>query len=202
MESRSPIAQAGCWRSQPVAGWRILASGSNLSWKLLELRVLPGTDNFRLEMTTMTIETKFDSNYRKVLVAARRARQTAKWFLRPGCEPLHQSLPHRAGRDRSRQNLLRKKRCTRHQAVGGRSWHSHLVERNSVPPPVRRLIGHADSYRVEFPHRLSTLAVCNLAAAFSWRAEKPGAMIHPQYVDWHDQSRWGVAGSRGAPGGN
>jgi len=31
--------------------------------------------NFPLEMTPMMIETSFDSNYRKVLVAARRARQ-------------------------------------------------------------------------------------------------------------------------------
>jgi DNA-directed RNA polymerase subunit omega len=33
------------------------------------------SNNFPLEMTPMTIETGFDSNYRKVLVAARRARQ-------------------------------------------------------------------------------------------------------------------------------
>ena len=33
------------------------------------------SSNFPLERTPMTIETKFDSNYRKVLVAARRARQ-------------------------------------------------------------------------------------------------------------------------------
>jgi len=33
------------------------------------------SNNFSLEMTPMTIETSFDSNYRKVLVAARRARQ-------------------------------------------------------------------------------------------------------------------------------
>jgi DNA-directed RNA polymerase subunit omega len=33
------------------------------------------SNNFPLEMTPMTIETSFDSNYRKVLVAARRARQ-------------------------------------------------------------------------------------------------------------------------------
>ena len=33
------------------------------------------SSNFRLEMNPMTIETSFDSNYRKVLVAARRARQ-------------------------------------------------------------------------------------------------------------------------------
>ena len=32
-------------------------------------------NNFPLEMMPMTIETQFDSNYRKVLVAARRARQ-------------------------------------------------------------------------------------------------------------------------------
>ena len=35
---------------------------------------LPASNNFPSEMT-MTIETTFDSNYRKVLVAARRARQ-------------------------------------------------------------------------------------------------------------------------------
>ena len=37
--------------------------------------VPPGSSNFPLEMIRMTIETQFDSNYRKVLVAARRARQ-------------------------------------------------------------------------------------------------------------------------------
>ena len=35
----------------------------------------PASNSFHLEMNPMTIETKFDSNYRKVLVAARRARQ-------------------------------------------------------------------------------------------------------------------------------
>jgi DNA-directed RNA polymerase subunit omega len=35
----------------------------------------PTSSSFFLEMTRMTIETSFDSNYRKVLVAARRARQ-------------------------------------------------------------------------------------------------------------------------------
>ena len=35
----------------------------------------PASSSFLLEMTPMTIETHFDSNYRKVLVAARRARQ-------------------------------------------------------------------------------------------------------------------------------
>ena len=35
----------------------------------------PGSSNSSLETTPMTIETSFDSNYRKVLVAARRARQ-------------------------------------------------------------------------------------------------------------------------------
>jgi len=39
------------------------------------LRDLQGSSNFPLEMIPMTIETQFDSNYRKVLVAARRARQ-------------------------------------------------------------------------------------------------------------------------------
>jgi DNA-directed RNA polymerase subunit omega len=37
--------------------------------------VTPASNNFPLEMNPMTIETGFDSNYRKVLVAARRARQ-------------------------------------------------------------------------------------------------------------------------------
>ncbi len=36
---------------------------------------IPASRSFPLEMTLMTIETNFDSNYRKVLVAARRARQ-------------------------------------------------------------------------------------------------------------------------------
>lgn len=35
----------------------------------------PASKSCPLEMTLMTIETSFDSNYRKVLVAARRARQ-------------------------------------------------------------------------------------------------------------------------------
>jgi DNA-directed RNA polymerase subunit omega len=35
----------------------------------------PASSNSFLEMIPMTIETSFDSNYRKVLVAARRARQ-------------------------------------------------------------------------------------------------------------------------------
>jgi len=35
----------------------------------------PASSSFPLEMNPMTIETQFDSNYRKVLVAARRARQ-------------------------------------------------------------------------------------------------------------------------------
>jgi DNA-directed RNA polymerase subunit omega len=39
------------------------------------LKVAPANNNFLLEMNPMTIETSFDSNYRKVLVAARRARQ-------------------------------------------------------------------------------------------------------------------------------
>lgn len=35
----------------------------------------PASNSSPLEMIPMTIETSFDSNYRKVLVAARRARQ-------------------------------------------------------------------------------------------------------------------------------
>lgn len=39
------------------------------------MKAATDNNNFPSEMTTMTIETSFDSNYRKVLVAARRARQ-------------------------------------------------------------------------------------------------------------------------------
>jgi DNA-directed RNA polymerase subunit omega len=39
------------------------------------LMALPASKTCRLEMIPMKIETQFDSNYRKVLVAARRARQ-------------------------------------------------------------------------------------------------------------------------------
>jgi len=39
------------------------------------LKAAPANNNFRLKRNPMTIETSFDSNYRKVLVAARRARQ-------------------------------------------------------------------------------------------------------------------------------
>ncbi len=45
----------------------------------------------------MTIETSFDSNYRKVLVAARRARQIQSGSAALGPQPLHQGLPHRTG---------------------------------------------------------------------------------------------------------
>lgn len=39
------------------------------------MKAATANNNFPLEMIPMTIETSFDSNYRKVLVAARRARQ-------------------------------------------------------------------------------------------------------------------------------
>ena len=39
------------------------------------MKAATDNNNFPLEMNPMTIETSFDSNYRKVLVAARRARQ-------------------------------------------------------------------------------------------------------------------------------
>ena len=39
------------------------------------MKAATDNNNFPLEMSPMTIETSFDSNYRKVLVAARRARQ-------------------------------------------------------------------------------------------------------------------------------
>jgi len=41
----------------------------------LESKAATVNNNFPLEMMLMMIETSFDSNYRKVLVAARRARQ-------------------------------------------------------------------------------------------------------------------------------
>ena len=39
------------------------------------MKAVTDNNNFPLERIPMTIETSFDSNYRKVLVAARRARQ-------------------------------------------------------------------------------------------------------------------------------
>ena len=57
----------------------------------------------------MTIETRFDSNYRKVLVAARRARQIQSGPML-WSHTLHQGLPHRPGRDRRRQDCLRQER--------------------------------------------------------------------------------------------
>ena len=39
------------------------------------MKAATDNNNFPLEMNSMTIETSFDSNYRKALVAARRARQ-------------------------------------------------------------------------------------------------------------------------------
>ncbi len=47
----------------------------------------------------MTIETSFDSNYRKVLVAARRARQLQSGSHALVNSPVHQGLPHCPGRD-------------------------------------------------------------------------------------------------------
>ena len=55
------------------------------------MTALPASNNFPLEMIPMTIETSFDSNYRKVLVAARRARQ-----LQSGSAALVQSRSTKA----------------------------------------------------------------------------------------------------------
>jgi len=54
---------------------------------------IPASSNYLLEMNPMTIETGFDSNYRKVLVAARRARQ-----LQSGSHALVQSQSTKACR--------------------------------------------------------------------------------------------------------
>ena len=58
----------------------------------------PASSGFSLEINPMTIETNFDSKYRKVLVAARRARQ-----LQNGSQalvdPVQQGMPDCAGRD-------------------------------------------------------------------------------------------------------
>ena len=53
----------------------------------------PASSSFLLEMNPMTIETSFDSNYRKVLVAARRARQ-----IQSGSHALVQSQSTKACR--------------------------------------------------------------------------------------------------------
>ena len=45
----------------------------------------------------MDIKEGFDSNYRYVLVAARRARQLAEWFAAAGECALGQGLPRGAG---------------------------------------------------------------------------------------------------------
>ena len=53
----------------------------------------PASSNSHLEKNRMTIETQFDSNYRKVLVAARRARQ-----LQSGSRALVSSQSNKACR--------------------------------------------------------------------------------------------------------
>ena len=53
----------------------------------------PASSSFLLEMNPITIETSFDSNYRKVLVAARRARQ-----IQSGSHALVQSQSTKACR--------------------------------------------------------------------------------------------------------
>ena len=69
-----PVAQGvGGRRGLPAD--QIRRSGLNLCWRRLESTATPASSNFPLERIPMTIETSFDSNYRKVLVAARRARQ-------------------------------------------------------------------------------------------------------------------------------
>src|ERR1017187_6463848 len=50
-------------------------SGSSRCWRPSGSTAHRASKDFCLERIKMTIETQFDSNYRKVLVAARRARQ-------------------------------------------------------------------------------------------------------------------------------
>ena len=87
-------------------------SGLNLCWRPSVSTAPPASSNFSLEMTPMTIETSFDSNYRKVLVAARRARQ-----LQSGSHALVPTHPTRLaaspGRDRSGQDRLRERPASR-----------------------------------------------------------------------------------------
>src|SRR5581483_6486825 len=75
MAKPSLTARAECWRSPQPACNRTRRSGSNLCWRLSASWATPASNNSPFEMNPMTIETSFDSNYRKVLVAARRARQ-------------------------------------------------------------------------------------------------------------------------------
>jgi guanylate kinase len=71
-------------------------NGSNLCWRPSAFGDSSQQQDDPLERIPMTIETSFDSNYRKVLVAARRARQlqSGSHALVP---PVHQGLPHRPG---------------------------------------------------------------------------------------------------------
>ena len=66
----------------------------------------------------MTIETGFDSNYRKVMVAARRARQLQSGSHALIPTQLQQTLPHRPGGDHRRQDRLREDRNAGGQAAG------------------------------------------------------------------------------------
>src|ERR1019366_6223656 len=75
MPSRLLTVRAGRWRSPRGAGCRTRGSVLNLCWRPSALKAVQDSNNFPLERIPMTIETSFDSNYRKVLVAARRARQ-------------------------------------------------------------------------------------------------------------------------------
>ena len=114
--SRSPTVRAGCWRSPRLACSTTRRSGSNLCWRPSASTALPASSNFPLERIRMTIETEFDSNYRKVLVAARRARQMQKRLGTRWFQPVQQGLPHCAGRNRSRQD-----RCTSRTSRRSRS---------------------------------------------------------------------------------
>ena len=67
----------------------------------------------------MTIETSFDSNYRKVLVAARRARQIQSGSAALVPEPLDEGMPDRARRNRRRQDFLRQEGTARREASCG-----------------------------------------------------------------------------------
>jgi len=116
MAKQSPTVREECWRCRRLsanerAGSAKIGAGglwdSRLKWRPAAARIWgrsmtmtqPKMTAMTKERTTipMTIETQFDSNYRKVLVAARRARQLQKRLARACPQPVQQGMPHRAG---------------------------------------------------------------------------------------------------------
>jgi hypothetical protein len=75
---------------------RTRRSGSNLCWRPSASMATPASSSFPLEMTPMTIETSFDSNYRKVW-SRRAARASCRTAPRRWSPRIQQGLPHCAG---------------------------------------------------------------------------------------------------------